>query len=549
MTEVFGTFDYVIVGAGSAGATLANRLSEDPTVTVCLLEAGPTHKHFSVSTPGLGLINMVTKTRNWGFETVPQNALNNRRTYQPRGKVLGGSSGTNAMIYIRGHREDYDAWAALGNHGWSYDEVLPYFKRSQHREAGADAYHGQGGELNVAPARYRSELNDYFFNAARQLQLPLNSDFNGEEQEGVGYYEVTQKNGERWSTARAFLDPIMDRPNLTIMTKALTERIIIENGRATGIVLRRGKEQSAVHANREVILSAGAFGSPQLLLLSGIGPEAALAPHGIKPVHSLPGVGENLQDHIDWIAAYRAKSKGLQTLGFSLAGFANMIGEIFKYNRKQRAGILTSNLAESGGFLYVDRDEPSPDIQLHFVIAIVDDHGRKLHWGHGYSAHVCVLRPKSRGRVTLNSSNPTDPPAIDPAFLSDPRDMEKLLAGARLTQQIMQSPAMDPVRGKAFYGTDAVDEAELREDIRARADTVYHPVGTCKMGPKSDPMAVVDDRLRVHGIAGLRVVDASIMPNLISGNTNAPTIMIAEKASDLIIEDAKTSQPKPAAHA
>lgn len=541
MTTLPQTFDYVIIGAGSAGCVLAARLSEDPAVSVCLLEAGGTHKHFSVKTPGLSLINMVTKKRNWGFETVPQKGLNGRRGYQPRGKMLGGSSGTNAMIYIRGHRADYDGWAALGNDGWSYDDVLPYFKKSQHREAGANDFHGQDGPLNVAPCTFKSTLNDNFFAAAKELQIPANDDFNGETQDGVGYYEVTQKNGERWSTARAFLEPAMDRPNLTVITHALTERIIVENKRAVGVAFTQKGRAQTVHAKTEVILSAGAFNSPQILLLSGIGNEDTLAPHGIEPVHRLPGVGENLQDHIDWIAAFHAKSKARQSVGFSIRGSFAMLGEIIKYNRKKRSGMLTTNLAEAGGFVYVDKSEPSPDLQLHFVIALVDDHGRKLHWGHGFSTHVCVLRPKSRGRVTLNSADPKAPPAIDPAFLEDPRDMEKLLAGAKLTQRIMQAPAMDDIRGKPLYGSDETDEEALREDIRARADTVYHPVGTCKMGPATDPMAVVDARLRVHGLDGLRVVDASIMPNLVSGNTNAPTIMIAEKAADMIKQDARTT--------
>ena len=533
-------FDYIIVGAGSAGCTLANRLSADSSTRVCLLEAGPTHKHWSVSTPGVSLVNMVTKARNWAFETVPQSGLGGRRGYQPRGKVLGGSSGTNAMIYIRGHRADYDGWAALGNDGWAYDDVLPYFKKSEDRAAGADAYHGTGGELSVEMRSTPSSLNENFLNAARELQLPITDDFNGPQQEGFGYYEVTQKKGVRWSTAKAFLEPVESRENLTVLTGVTAETIIVEKGRATGVQIDSNSGHKTLNATREVIVSCGAFGSPQLLLLSGIGAQKYLEPHGISQTHDLPGVGENLQDHIDWIAAYQGKGPDMhkKSVGFSLRGSLNMVREFLKY-RKHGTGLLSSNLAESGAFLYVDRSEPSPDIQLHLVIAVVDDHGRKLHWGHGYSAHVCLLRPKSRGTVTLNSANPTDPPAIDPAFLSDPDDMEKLVKAARLTQRIMQAPAMDAVRGKPYYGSDATDEADLRADIIARADTVYHPVGTCKMGPSlaADPMSVVDPRLRVHGIDGLRVVDASIMPNLISGNTNAPTIMIAEKAAEMILDD------------
>ena len=526
-------FDYVIIGAGSAGCVLANRLTEDPNVSVCLLEAGKTHQHWSVRIPAMSLVNMVLKTRNWGYETVPQKGLNGRRGYQPRGKMLGGSSGSNAMIYIRGHKSDYDAWAALGNKGWSYKDVLPYFKKSQHREAGANDHHGQDGELNVAAVTSAGAVNDIFLDACSQLQLPKNDDFNGAKQEGVGLHEVTQKNGERWSTARAFLEPAMERPNLTVITGAHTEKILIENKRATAVQYRVKKTSHTVKARREVILSAGAFGSPQTLLLSGIGAEDKLAPHGITQTHDLKGVGENLQDHIDHILSFDANMK--DNIGFSVMGAFRMIGEMLRY-RRERKGMLTTNYAESGGFLYLDREEPAPDIQLHMVRAVVDDHGRKLHWGHGYSCHVCVLRPKSRGRVTLNSADPFDAPAIDPAFLEDKRDMEKLVKGAKLTQEIMRAPAFDAVRGKPFYDSNTDDDAKLRADIRARADTVYHPVGTCKMG--HDEMAVVDNRLRVHGLDGLRVIDASIMPNLISGNTNAPTIMIAEKGADMIKEDA-----------
>ena len=529
-------FDYVVVGAGSAGCVLASRLSEDPNVSVCLLEAGGPDSSVLIHAP-VGVVAMLpTKINNWGFETVPQPGLNGRRGYQPRGKTLGGSSSINAMLYVRGNSWDYDHWSSLGNSGWSYDEVLPYFKRSENNENfGSDDHHGTGGPLNVTYARHESPLNDLFLEAAAAQGIGGTPDYNGARQEGAFIYQVTQKNGERCSAAKGYLTPNLSRPNLQVRTHAVSARVIMENRRATGVAYYQGSEQKEVRARREVIVSTGAFGSPQLLMLSGIGPGAQLQQMGIPVVQDLPGVGQNLQDHIDYVQAWRVASS-TESFGVSARGGAKFTAAMLEW-RKKRTGMITSPFAGAGAFLCSSPEVKVPDLQLVFVIAIVDDHARKMHLGHGISCHVEVLRPHSRGEVRLKSTDAREALHIDPRFLSDERDLALLVRGAQIQQSIIESHPFDGVRGKQLYTTRVDDPASLVADIRARADTQYHPVGTCKMG--NDDMAVVDERLRVRGVQGLRVVDASVMPTLVGGNTNAPTIMIGEKAADMIREDAR----------
>ncbi|MGE4069758.1 MAG: GMC family oxidoreductase [Lysobacterales bacterium] len=520
-------YDYIIVGAGSAGCVLANRLSADGRHRVLLLEAGGRDWHPFIHMPA-GLAKLVGyKFLNWNYETEPEPHLDNRRMYWPRGRVLGGSSSINAMCYIRGQRADYDAWAAAGNRGWSWAEVLPYFRRSEDNQRGADALHGVGGHLSVENLRHVNPLSMAFLEAAAAAGYPRNSDFNGPEQLGFGQYQVTQRNGARCSTATGYLGEARRRPNLTVVTHAQVTRILFDRERAVGVEAKVAGRMEKFEAGREVLLSGGAVNSPQLLLLSGIGPADQLRQHGIGVRLDAPEVGRNLTDHLD-ICVLR---KCTQRITYDRASDL-LVGLQYFFTR---TGIGTSNVAETGGFAATRfAVDGRPDVQFHFVPAMLDDHGRNRLPGDGFTMHACQLRPESRGHLELASADPFAPVRIHANYLSDPADLPVLLEGLRMTREIFAQSPLAPYAGDEILpGASATSEADLMAYIRRKAETIYHPVSTCRMG--ADQRSVVDPELKVRGCSGLRVVDASIMPRLISGNTNAPTVMIAEKASDLIL--------------
>lgn len=523
-------FDYIIIGAGSAGCVLANRLSADPDSRVLLIEAGPRDSHPFIHMPA-GLAKLVNNKRvNWDYRTAPEPALEGRTLWWPRGKVLGGSSSINAMCYTRGVPGDYDAWAAQGATGWGWSSVLPYFRRSERNTRGADALHGDEGPLYVSDLRYSNPLSAAFIQAGRQAGHRVNNDFNGPAQEGFGLYQVTQKNGARCSSAVAYLDPVRERHNLTIITGAQVNRITFERGRATGVVYTSRGRAFHQAAAREVLLSGGAINSPQLLMLSGIGPAMQLRRHGIDVIADSPQVGENLQDHLDICSLQHAT----QRITYDRLNDAKVA---FDYYLRGHSGVGSSNIAEAGAFVR-SRFAPDarPDIQLHFVPAMLDDHGRRRLQGDGYTVHACFLRPRSRGRIRLMSARAGDKPMIEANYLSDAEgfDLKMMVEGAKLSRDLLAQPAFDAFRGAPIFpARDDLDDAELEAFVRAKAETIYHPVGTCRMG--SDALSVVDPQLRVRGVEGLRVIDASVMPTLIGGNTNAPTMMIAERTADLII--------------
>jgi choline dehydrogenase len=522
-------YDYLIIGAGSAGCVLANRLTEDPDCRVLLLEAGPRDWHPFIHMPA-GLAKLVgQKGVNWNYDTAPEPQLNGRRLWWPRGKVLGGSSSINAMCYIRGVADDYDDWAAQGAAGWDWNHALPYFKRAERNSRGADALHGAEGPLYVSDLRYTNPLSSAFIDAGQQAGYRRNEDFNGESQAGFGFYQVTQKDGARCSTAVAYLGPARSRPNLDIVTGALVRRLLLKNGRAVGVAYARGGREVKVRAEREVLLSGGAINSPQLLMLSGIGPADHLRQHGITVNVDAPQVGQNLQDHLDICTLQHSTQRVTYDRTSELK-------TAFDYFLRGHSGPGSSNIAEAGAFV---RSSLAPDhradIQLHFVPAMLDDHGRNRLAGDGYTLHACFLHPRSRGRIRLNNADPRANARIEANYLSDPEgfDLKMMLECAKLSRELFAQKAFDNYRGAPIYPSRSdLSDSELIEFIRAKAESVYHPSGTCRMG--SDGESVVDPQLQVRGVEGLRVIDASVMPSLIGGNTNAPTIMIAERASDLV---------------
>ncbi|HZS47928.1 MAG TPA: choline dehydrogenase [Blastocatellia bacterium] len=525
-------YDYIIVGAGSAGCVLANRLSEDPNVKVLLLEAGGPDKQQEIHIPA-AFSKLFKSQCDWAYETEPQQNLCNRQLFWPRGKMLGGSSSMNAMIYIRGHRLDYDKWQESGNEGWGFTDVLPYFKKSENQERGANEYHGTGGPLNVADLRYTSPLSHAFVEAGSALGFARNNDFNGPEQEGFGFYQVTQKGGKRCSAAAGYLKPVLRRTNLTVRTHAQVTRLLITRKRVTGVEFVQDGRTEKAEADSEVILSGGAINSPQLLMLSGIGDASLLKSLGIPVVVDLPGVGENLQDHLIVSVAYACTKPVSLASAEALHNIANYL--LFK------KGPLTSNVGEAGAFIKTNSALPMPDLQFHFGPVYYLNHGFTKPEGHGFSIGPTLIRPQSRGSIRLRSTDPFEAPCIDPHYLESNDDLRILVDGVKLARELANSNPFSEYRGREVCdGLSLSSDIDIADYVRKIAETIYHPVGTCKMG--SDAMAVVDSRLHVYGFDNLRVIDASIMPHIIGGNTNAAVIMITERAAAFMKAETDTAK-------
>ena len=527
-------FDYVIVGAGSAGCVLANRLTSDGKNSVLLLEAGPKDTHIWIHVPlGYGRL-FKEKSVNWMYQTEPEPGLNGRQVFQPRGKVLGGSSSINGLLYVRGQPEDYDRWRQRGNAGWGYDDVLPYFKKAENQSRGADKYHGTGGPLPVSDPRHADPVSDAFVVAAAEVGIPTNPDFNGATQEGAGFFQTTTRRGRRASTAFSYLRPAKGRGNLHVETAALAQRILFEGRRARAVEYRQNGTLRIARAAKEILVSSGAYNSPQLLQLSGVGPADLLKSHGIAVVLDAPGVGSDLQDHMQVRLVMRC-TKAV-TLNDIVNNPARRIMAGLRY-AAFRKGPLTIAAGTSGAFFKSNPRLATPDIQIHFLPFSTDKMGEKLHAFSGFTASVCQLRPESRGSLRIRSADPAAPPEIRINYLASETDRAAFIEGVKVLRKILAAPALKPyVVEEVYPGSKVVSDEDILAFCRQTGSTVYHPTSTCRMG--NDPLAVVDQRLRVRGIEGLRVVDASVMPDLMSGNTNAPTIMIAEKASDMILEDA-----------
>jgi choline dehydrogenase len=537
-----GTFDYVIVGSGSAGCVLADRLTEDAKSSVCVLEYGGSDRALIIQMPAALSLPMNSKTYNWGYLSEPEPFLDGRRLHCPRGKVLGGSSSINGLVYARGHPLDFERWEEEGAKGWGYADVLPYFRRAESFRGGADAWRGADGPLAVAHGAKHNPLYKAFIEAGRQAGYPVSADLNGEQQEGFGFLDMTVKNGVRASTANAYLRPAMKRPNLSVITHALATRIAFEGRRAVGVHYRRRGREHLMRARREVILSGGPINSPQLLKSSGVGPAAELTKLGIEVTADRPGVGGNLQDHLEFY--FQVASKAPITLYRHTGLFAR--GIVGLQWMLQGSGLGATNHFEAGGFIRSRSGVSYPDIQFHFLPMAVAYDGSTLAREHGFQAHVGPMRSKSRGSVSLASRDPAEPPRIRFNYMSHPDDWAEMRACVRLTREIFAQDAFDPYRGREIApGADCVSDEAIDAFVRAKVESAFHPCGTCRMGARSDPLAVVDPQARVIGLEALRVVDSSIMPSITNGNLNAPTIMLAEKAADMI----RGRDPLPASNA